>query len=392
LTPLAAGIRKFVAAELAAMPEPDFSHFTFLCHFDSTVPQGDGMEHLNSTVLILNQNLSGSDLAGTFELAAHEFFHVWNVKRLRPVGLGPFDYTRERYTNELWFAEGLTNYYSYVYLYRAGLLTRDQFFSRLTDEIRTIEGEPGSKVMSAESSSFHAWFYDRSPQMQQTNFANTTISYYNKGAVLGLLLDLEIRARSGGSKSLDDIFLTLYSKFYEAPPETYYLPGRGYTDDDVLAAASEAAGSDMKDFFDRFIRGTETLPYSSVFAAAGLELHVSTAPGAPPTLGILTDRAPGGVRIKSIRPGSAADNAGLSRGDIITAVDGLPLDMSTLADRLAIYPPKTEVPLTVGRRGREQRIVVVLDPPTPTEYSIKLLPNPTPQQLAVRNGWLNQPK
>jgi predicted metalloprotease with PDZ domain len=314
------------------------------------------------------------------------------VKRLRPAGLGPFDYTRERYTNELWFAEGLTNYYSYVYLYRAGLLTRDGFFARLAEEIRTLEGEPGRQVMSAESSSFHAWFYDRSPQMQQTNFANTTISYYNKGAVLGLLLDLEIRTRSGGSKSLDAVVLALYRKFYEAPPESYYLPGRGFTDDDVLAAASEAAGSDMKDFFDRYIRGTEPLPYNSIFAAAGIELHVSTAPGAPPTLGILTDRAPGGVRIKSVRPGSAAENAGLSRGDIITAVDGLPLDMSTLADRLAIYPPKTEVPLTIERRGREQRIVVILDPPSPSEYTIRLLPNPAPQPLAVRTGWLNQPK
>ena len=392
LTSLAQGIRKFVAAQLAALPAPDLAHFTFLFHFDPSAALGDGMEHLNSTVLILSENLSGSDLADALEIAAHEFFHVWNVKRLRPAGLGPFDYTRERYTNELWFAEGLTNYYSYVYLYRAGLLTRERFFARLAEEIRTIEGEPGRNVMSAESSSFHAWFYDRSPQRQQTNFANTTISYYNKGAVLGLLLDLEIRARSGGGKSLDDVFLALYRKFYDSPPESYYLPGRGYTDDDVLEAASEAAGSDMKDFFDRYVRGTEPLPYDSVFAAAGLELHVSTAPGAPPSLGILTDRAPGGVRIKAVRPGSAADNAGLGRDDIITAIDGLPLDMLTLADRLAIYPPKAEVPLTIERRGRQQRIVVVLDPPSPSEYSVNVLPHPTPQQLAVRAGWLAQPR
>jgi predicted metalloprotease with PDZ domain len=392
LAPLAAGIRKFVAAQMAVLPEPDFSHFTFLFHFDPSVPLGDGMEHLNSTVIILRQDLSGDDLAEALEIAAHEFFHVWNVKRLRPAGLGPFDYTREQYTNELWFAEGLTNYYSYVYLYRAGLLTQERFFARLTEEIRTLEGDPGRKVMSAESSSFHAWFYDRSPQMQQTNFANTTISYYNKGAVLGLLLDLEIRARTEGRKSLDDVVLALYRKFYGVPPASYYLPGRGFTDEDVLAAVNEAAGSDLKEFFARYIRGTEPLPYDSVLASAGLRLRIATAPDAPPSLGVLTDRAPGGVRIKAVRPGSAAETAGLGRDDVITAVDGLPLETTNLQDRLAIYPPKAEVPLTVERRGRRQRISVVLDPPIPSDYSIEVLSNPTPQQLAVRSGWLAQPR
>jgi predicted metalloprotease with PDZ domain len=391
LGPLMAGFRRLVSAQLAALPDPEFSHYTFLCHFDPTLRQGDGMEHLNSTALIFNESLSSADLPGLLELAAHEFFHVWNVKRLRPAGLGPFDYTRENYTHELWFAEGLTNYYAYVYLYRAGLLTREQFLARLAKEIATLEGEPGRHVMSAESSSFHAWFYDRAPQMQQTNFTNTTISYYNKGAVAALLLDLEIRSRSGGTKSLDDLFLALYRKFYESPPDSYYLRGRGYTDDDVLAAASQVAGSDMQEFFERVVRSTEPLPYATVFAAAGLELNVTIPPGAPPTLGVLTERAPGGIRLRSVRPGSAADKAGLGRDDLITAVDGLSLETTTLTDRLSIYPPGAEVPLTIQRRGREQRIVVTLDPPAPSEYSLRLVLNPTPQQLAVRNGWLAQP-
>ncbi|MBI4165088.1 MAG: M61 family metallopeptidase, partial [Acidobacteria bacterium] len=335
IAPLAAGIRKFVAAQMAALPEPEFAHFTFLFHFDPSVSLGDGMEHLNSTAIILRQDLSGGDLAEALEIAAHEFFHVWNMKRLRPAGLGPFDYTREQYTRELWFAEGLTNYYSYVFLYRAGLLTRERLFARLSEEIRTLEGEPGRKVMSAESSSFHAWFYDRSPQMQETNFANTTISYYNKGAVLGLLLDLEIRARTEGRKSLDDVVLALYRKFYAAPAENYYLPGRGYTDEDILAATNGTAGSDFGDFFDRYIRGTEPLPYDAVLASAGLELRIATAPDASPSLGVLTERAPGGVRIKAVRPGGAAEAASLCRDDFITAVDGLSLETTSLRDRLA---------------------------------------------------------
>ena len=388
LTPLVEGTRKIVAAHLAALPEPDFPHFTFLFHFDPTVTLGDGMEHLNSTAIIVGQKLSEADLTETFATTAHEFFHVWNVKRLRPAGLGPFDYTREQYTNELWFAEGVSMYYGIVFLYRAGILTREQFLARLAEEIRTIEGEPGRNVMSAESSGFHAWFYDRSPQLQQTNFANTTFSYYNKGAVLGLLLDLGIRARTQGQKSLDDVFTALYRKFYQSPPESYYLPGRGYTDDDVLAAVSEVAGGDFGEFFARYVRGTDPLPYASILAAAGLRLRIAAAPDAPPSIGILTDRAPGGVRIKAIRPGSAAEAAGLSRNDVITAVDGLPLETIDLADRLEIYPPKAEVPLTAERRGRATRITVVLDPPIPSNYTLEAIPNPTPEQLAVRSSWL----
>ncbi len=391
IAPLAPSVRKIVAAQLAALPEPDFEHFTFIFHFDPRIPLGDGMEHLNSTAIMIRQDISGG-LAEALELASHEFFHAWNVKRLRPAGLGPFDYTRESYTNALWFAEGVTTYFSCVFFYRSGLWTREQFLERLAGEIRTLEAEPARRTVSAESSSFHAWFYDRSPQMQQTNFANTTINYYNKGAVLGLLLDLEIRARSEGRKSLNDVVLSMYRKFYEAPPESYYLAGRGYADDDLVAAASEAAGSDMKDFFDRYIRGAEPLPYDPILSAAGLRLRVATAKDAPPTLGILTERAAGGFRIKAVRPGSAAERGGLSRGDVVTAVDGLSLSTADLDERLSIYPPKAEVPLTVERHGRETRIVVVLDPPTPSEYSLEVVAKPLPQQLAVRNGWLAQPK
>ncbi len=387
IAPLVAGVRKIVAAQLAALPEPDFAHYTFIFHFDPSSPLGDGMEHLNSTAIIIRQELSGG-LAEALELASHEFFHAWNVKRLRPTGLGPFDYTRETYTNALWFAEGVTAYFSCVFLYRSGLWTREQFLERLAREIRTLESEPARRTVSAESSSFHAWFYDRSPQMQQTNFANTTINYYNKGAVLGLLLDLEIRVRSEGRKSLDGAFVALYRKFYEAPPESYYLAGRSYADDDLLAAASEAAGSDMKDFFARYVRGSEPLPYDSAFAAAGLQLRVSTTPDAPPTLGILTERAPGGVRIKALRAGGAAERGGLSRNDIVTAIDGLSLSTADLDERLGIYPPRADVPLTIERHGREMRIVVALDPPAPSEYSLETIAKPTPQQLAVRNGWL----
>ncbi|HET7841224.1 MAG TPA: hypothetical protein VFM21_06440, partial [Terriglobia bacterium] len=214
----ASDVQRIVESEMAMMPAPDFDHYTFLFHFAPEIQLGDGMEHLNSTQIIIRGVLS-SDLARreAQEDTAHEFFHVWNVKRLRPAGLGPFDYTREVYSRSLWAAEGLTTYYSFIHLLRSGIWTRQDFLERLAGEIRELEDEPGSKLMSAESSGFNAWFYDRAPQMQETNFANATISYYNKGGLLGLLLDLEIRSRTGGAKSLDDVMRYFYQKFYASP-------------------------------------------------------------------------------------------------------------------------------------------------------------------------------
>jgi len=387
LSRLVDGLKKIVRSEMAMMPEPDLRDYTFIFHFAPGLPQGDGMEHFNSSQIIISGELSGTGLADALETAAHEFFHLWNVKRLRPAGLGPFDYTREQYTRSLWFAEGVTAYYAYLHLLRSGVWTRQQFLEHMAEEIRGLELEPGRLLMSAESSSFHAWFYDRSPQMQETNFANTTISYYNKGAVLGMLLDLEIRARTGGQKSLDDVLLAMYRKFY-APPGDYYGLGHGYESEDILAAVNAAAGSDFATFFARYVRGTEPLPYTWTLASAGLQLRISTSADAAPSLGVLTQRLDRGLEIVAVWPGRAADRGGLSRDDILLAVDELSLATAELKDRLKIYLPGAEVPFTAERHGREERISVILDPPIPDQYSIEVLPGATAQQVSVRNGWL----
>jgi predicted metalloprotease with PDZ domain len=392
IAPLVDGLKKVVASEMVMMPEPDFQHYTFIFHFAPDLPMGDGMEHSNSSQVIIRGELSGGGLAEALEIAAHEFFHLWNVKRLRPAGLGPFDYTREQYTRSLWFAEGLSTYYSYVHLLRSGLWTREQFLERLAEEVRAFEFEPGRRLMSAESSSFHAWFYDRSPQMQETNFANTTVSYYNQGAVLGLLLDLEIRARTGGQKSLDDVLVTMYHKFYAAPAESYFGPGRGYEDNDILETASAVAGAGLTEFFDRYVRGTEAFPYATTLAAAGLELRTSTSPNSPPSLGVLTNRVDRGLKIAAVRPGSAADRGGLGRDDILISVDELSFAVDDLSDRLRIYPPGATVPFTVLRHGRQLRIEVKLDPPFADRYSIEELPKADANQAAIRRGWLGAGK
>jgi predicted metalloprotease with PDZ domain len=382
------GVKRIVAAEMSMMPEPDFDHYTFLFHFAPDIAAGDGMEHLNSTQIIVSGLLSEDSLDEALTDAAHEFFHAWNVKRLRPAALGPFDYTRENYTPSLWFAEGITSYYSYVAQLRAGLWTEQDFLKRLSGEIAQLETEPGRGLMSAESSSFHAWFYDRSPQMQETNFANTTISYYNKGAILGMLLDLEIRARNGGRESLDDVMRLMYRRFYGAPRSTYYLPGRGYTEEDIQQALNEVGGGDLTDFFRAAIQATSPLPYSKVLAQAGLDLKISSQADAGPSLGAFTRPAPTGVEILAVTPGGAADRAGLSRGDLLVSVDNFSLATASLDDRLKIYPPGAEVPFVVQRHAERTIVTVKLDPPLGDEYTITSLPGATPEQIALRNGWL----
>jgi predicted metalloprotease with PDZ domain len=390
MSKLVEGVKKIVSAEMEIMPAPDFQAYTFIFHFAPDISAGDGMEHLNSTEIMVKGELSDSTLAEALGDAAHEFFHTWNVKRLRPAVLGPFDYTRENYTNSLWFAEGVTSYYADLALLHSGVWSQKQFLAAIAGEIEGLEMEPGRLIMSAESSSFHAWFYDRSPQMQQTNFANATISYYNKGLLLGMLLDLEIRGRTGGRKSLDDVLRLMYHRFYEAAPGSYYGPGCGYEAKDIQEAVDAVTGSDFASFFERYVRGTEALAYNSTLALAGLNLRVTTTAGAPPDLGVITDSAATGVKIIALRPGGAADRAGLSRDDLLIAVDELSLATEELATRLGMYPPGAEVPFTVERHGRRQRITVKLDRPLATEYSIEELPGATPEQTDIRNGWLGK--
>lgn len=242
--------------------------------------------------------------------------------------------------------------------------------------------------MSAESSSFHAWFYDRSPQMQETNFANSTISYYNKGALLGMLLDLEIKTRTRGAKSLLDLVAVLYHRCYDAPPATYYGPGRGYQERDILEAANELTASDFGSFFEKYVRGLIPLPYNDALSTVGLVLRISTPAGAAPSIGVAFTPEESGARIFSVLPGGAADRAGLGRDDLLTAVNNQTLATKGLNERLKAYPAGATVPFTVERHGGQEIVNVTVDPPRPSAYSIDELPGATPDQIALRDNWL----
>src|SRR5215207_7504194 len=275
---LARRVERVVRAEVAMMPEPDYEQYTFLFHFDPTARRGDGMEHLNSTQIVETAALgSGNTLDEAVGTAAHEFFHVWNVKRLRPAGLGPWDFTRPVVTRGLWIAEGFTNYYGKLSQRRAGLWDDEQLFRAYAGAIGGIENQPGVRLTSAVEASLLAPFIDRASHDQRTNLANTVVSYYPKGETVAVALDLLIRGRSKGRASLDDLMRRAYTKFYlESPNDSYYLKGRAYTVEEFERLASETTGLDLSDFFRRHVHRPETLPYEEALAHVGLRLTRST--------------------------------------------------------------------------------------------------------------------
>src|SRR5918993_4582477 len=242
-------IEKIVRAEIAMWGPPEFDSYTFLIHFANDGESGDGMEHLTSTQIILPGELSDPEqYDGALATAAHEFFHVWNVKRLRPIELGPWDFTRPLNTRGLWIAEGITNYYGHLMMRRAGLWNDARLLKTLADQITDVDNSPGSKLMSAEDSSLSAPFIDDAPHAQETNLANTSISYYPKGEIIGVVLDLLIRGKTKGKASLDNVMRRMYEDFYlKSSNSSYYLRGRGFRNEDFEKTVSDVAGADMSD-------------------------------------------------------------------------------------------------------------------------------------------------
>ena len=279
---LVKAVERVVRAEVALMGAPEFEQYTFLFHFDPTARRGDGMEHLNSTQIVETGPLSErSILEDAIGTASHEFFHVWNVKRLRPVGLGPWDFTRPLVTQGLWIAEGFTNYYGKLSLRRSGLWDDRQLFDSYAGAIGVIENSQGSRLTSAVESSILAPFIDRATHDQRTNTQNTLVSYYPKGETLALPLDLIIRGRSKGRASLDEVMRRAYEEFYlKSPNDSYYLKGRGYTVDEFQRLASRVADYDLSQFFDLHVYGTSPPPYDEALAYVGLRLVRTQEPRA----------------------------------------------------------------------------------------------------------------
>jgi len=382
-------LEKIVRAETAMWGPPEFDSYTFLFHFANDGKSSDGMEHLTSTQIIMPGALADKDAPEeTLDAAAHEFFHLWNVKRLRPLELGPWDFTRPANTRGLWIAEGITNYYGHLMQRRAGLWNDAKLFGELAEQIQEVENSPGSKLMSAEESSLAAPFIDDAPHAQQTNLANTTVNYYPKGEALGVVLDLLLRGRTKGATSLDDVMRRMYEEFYlKSPNATYYLRGRGYTAEDFEKTVATVAGSDLSDFFKRYVRGVETPPYEEAFAQVGLRF-VRTA-RAPVTLGITGDENEAvNFKIASLRPDSPAAAAGLQVGDVITTFGENRFTAKNFSKVLARYKPGERVLVSFLRGTRPMSTTITLGGPQLFDFRIEEDANASAEAKALRAAWL----
>lgn len=383
-------IEKIVRAETAMWGPPEYDSYTFLIHFAADDHSGDGMEHLTSTQIIEPGALGDPGVyEDTLGTVAHEFFHVWNVKRLRPLELGPWDFSRPANTHGLWVAEGFTNYYGHLMMRRAGLWNDAQFLKREGNTIEGIENAPGSHLMSAEESSVLASFLDDAPHSQQTNLANTAISYYPKGESIAMTLDLLIRGKSEGRASLDDVMRRMYEEFYmKGSNNSYYLHGHGYTTDDLERVVSEVAGFDLSDFFSRYIRGVEVLPYDEVLANVGLRLI--TQPAREPYNGgiSLDNETPELVIVGNVRPNSAAEDAGVEHGDEILSLGGKTVTKQNWQRLLARYKEGDRIPISLRRDRRTIEKTLVLGRPDRVEYVIEEKRDATTEQKTRRMEWL----
>jgi predicted metalloprotease with PDZ domain len=333
-----------------------------------------GLEHLNSTVLAVNRNAyqTQSGYLGFLRLAAHEYFHLWNVKRLRPDVLGPFDYDNENYTRQLWMAEGFTSYYDDFIVRRAGLIDENTYLRDVAANINEHENAPGSKVQSVAEASFDAWikYYRRNE-----NSINSSISYYGSGARVAMLIDLEILNNSKGQKSLDDVMRALYA-------DTYKKANRGFTEAELKKACEVAAGRNLDDIFNDYVFGTKPTNYEKYLAYAGLRLNVT--PDNTPSLGMTAADENNRIIVKVTRKDAPAYNEGINVNDEIIAIDGFRMNnVAAMTAYIANRKAGDAVKITLTRDGLIREMTVKVGTSGIAQYTIVPISNPTAEQQTV---------
>lgn len=353
-----------------------YEHYTFMLQM-STQDFG-ATEHLNSTIINVHPLIfTNKDRYINFlSTCAHEFFHTWNVKQLRPKGLAPYDFSKENYTEELWIAEGLTSYYENIFLLSAGFLTPEKYFEALAGKIQNDQERPGNYVQSLSESSYDAWIkYNNRTQNKRIAESD----FYAKGANVGLLLDLEIRNSSGNKYSLDNVMKTMYANFP--------LNNGGYTNEDFIKVCEEYGGKSMKEFFDSYLYGLDTLDWKKYLNYAGLNLNI-TYDEPKPSAGFNTREAGEKLIISYILPGSAAYESGLDIEDEIIAADGYRVRSSTLNNRISEMKDGDLVKLTIMREDRLREINLTLKATKTAKYKIEKIKSPNKLQKKIYEDWL----
>jgi predicted metalloprotease with PDZ domain len=338
---------------------------------------GGGLEHKDSTVLMATPWVTRTRAAylAWLELASHEIFHVWNVKRMRPMELGPFEYENEVHTRSLWIAEGMTEYYGLLLTHRAGFSTRDEFLSSLSALVEEVQTLPGRKVQSAELASFDAWIKYYRPD---ENSSNVTMSYYTKGAVLGLLLDARVRKATNNGKTLDDVMRVAYAKFSGS---------KGFTPEDFRRVAEEVSGADLRSFWANYVEGTAELDFADATEVFGVRFKPA-ASATRPWVGITTRNDGGRLVVSTVRRESPAVAAGLNVDDEILAVGEFRVRADRWDNRLDQYKAGDKVSLLIARREQLMRLDLTLGTEPPRPWRLEVNPAASDTQKTHLTSWL----
>ncbi|HZP01670.1 MAG TPA: hypothetical protein VFD30_15385 [Terriglobia bacterium] len=367
-------LQRITAEETALMREVPFSRYTFIFHFPRSRSGGGGMEHRFGTAITMQASDLRRNWKGLEATAAHEFFHLWNVKRIRPQALEPIDYVHGNDTRDLWFAEGLTSTYGELTMLRAGLITRRVFYDDLAAEIQQLQSRPARRWQSVEEAGLEAWF-EKYPDYVQPE---RSISYYNKGALVGFLLDLAIRAATANRASLDDIMRALNQRFARR--------GRCFTRKDLRETIREFAPTftRLDAFFADYVSGTRELDYAYYLGLAGLKLETSEA--ARPALGFRAARAYDNIiRVEEVEANSNAEQAGLKKGDALMKLNHEALDH--VPDERGLRMGE-KLEFQVRRGNQVMTIRFDVGARKETVYSVEDIQEATPDQRRVREGWL----
>jgi predicted metalloprotease with PDZ domain len=368
-------LHRIVAAAISWMNDRPFDSYTFIYHFPHG-PAGGGMEHAFSTAIDLNADVMKKSLDALTGVTAHEFFHLWNVKRIRPQTLEPVDYTKENYTRALWFSEGVTSTAEGTIQLRAGLLDEKQYLYGLGEQITELERRPAHLTQSAEESSLDAWLegsgYYHRPER--------SISYYNKGELVGVMLDLAVRDASHGQASLRDVLQWMNAN--------YAKKGRFFNDSEGVREAAEAVShSDLASFFAKYVAGSDEIPWDDFFRSVGL--RVEALPNTVTDAGFTASRNfDGPMSVGAVTPGSEAEHAGLRVGDTIVELQGKTAGQESRHELARLNPGDTLSVKVRSRRAAERELKWKVGSRQEISYEVKDVVQVTSQQRARRVAWL----
>ncbi|MGF1601839.1 MAG: M61 family metallopeptidase [Thermosynechococcaceae cyanobacterium] len=373
-----ADTQKIVEVEANIFGGLPYDEYLFLLHLSAN--GYGGLEHKYCTTLLFPRfNFRKTEDYHRFLcLVAHEFFHLWNVKRIRPQALETFDYDQENYTDCLWFCEGVTSFYDLAIPMRAGIYDAKNYLKLISDSITRLQTIPGRQVQSLSESSFDTWIKLYRPD---ANSKNAQVSYYLKGELVSLLLDLLIRRESGNMRSLDQVMQQMWQQFGQS--ET------GYTHAQLKSIVESLAGIDLTDFWQKYIEGTVELPYNEFLNPFGFSLKPETAKDTPPYFGVELEADTDTV--KTVSCDSPAHRGGIAPNDQMLAIDGFRVQAHQLSDRILNYQPGDTLEVTVFHDEELRTHSVTLAKPRPTAYRIGPLDNASADQIALGQGWLKVP-